>query len=964
MTIINAATLVASSSDETLLLTRKGEVLVCCHLDCSRHHNCDEEELSRHRLGYESQNYGVNSSLNINENIIRSKSHCGECYHIGCCTAEKEDFSAVATDRYSLVSCSSRNKSQEDEGDTVLRKCMACRMGTMEGDYNLRIAGRKSLNISKPIRKMKHPGSTSMSTRQPLKYNDSKCKTQRAYGGDEWSISVRAVDSIFQGNDGCLCATIPNVVEGSCDMVELNDVRLPEHDNFFCNGNSSHPVMSFDYHGYEPPTPEAIKPCEGLSFILFPEGMTDHELASIDHMTDFPPSSNLSIQNNVLLHATPGTESCDRDISLTNVSDPSFALPGVPSFLHHLSQIRITSLSAHPRGHHVLLISEEGLLFSYGSNECGQLGLGEQSLKRSTLSANGGLKHCFKVTVPSIVTPLLENGGKTINCAAGIDYSLVVVKTEWTRIAHRKSQHQQRARRNMNSTGVHSSAVAHECNAYHQMYGFGNNKHRKLGLLDPDVPVSWRDSLPSNGYANLHRNCSTDRTVDARRPLEAVSPSPLISSLASFADDSTDGANEAACNYVFLPRRVALYCKVIPQEPSTSLTVAPVPPPYGLFSVAASINHSAALVRRPSGAIELYTWGKGDDGALGLAVPAAATAKINHPPSAMFLPTEKRNAFENGVHSSLMPTESPVQSQVPHQIVVTPTLLTLVSFPPPVPSAASIVTLPHSHESNHRWCDIKFSANNPNSSSSGSTFFSECASQGAIRSLLSPSEYLVKVTLGPSCTHVITSKGRWLAFGSSVDGLLGLGQNVCSTGMPTEVRVSLATSSKGFNPNNVGDKNGEETLVLHEQISTICVGDKHAVAVTSQGDVLAWGRSVDGVLGQTRTRSCSTNLVVPSPLSTSFFDSVCVESIGTELDDKLVHHIHSMASLSPMNGSTSSGKVAYAHAGLDISLFIQKSGSVLSSGQRSGRLGQGYVCMDILSPRHLFGGMELWCDEY
>lgn len=875
--IINAATVVASSSEETLLLNRRGEVLVSRHLDYSKCQDYDEEELNRSRSDdrHESENYGRNS-------------HREKCCHadskVLCCTAEKECEGVTEANA----------TTSKELGVTVLRKCMRYQIGTEEENSNIRRQRGKS----------RYPRSTSM--QQP---------------GDERNMSLRSAECIFQDDyDGPnMFVASSKAVEEHCDMAEVNSIMLRNHANFLFHGNNSPtPVMSFDYYGYEPPTPEPIRNYLAGSCVHSP-GLIDHGPADSDNMMDFATLSNLRIQKiepSYLIQ--PGTKACEQHFTLPSVSDPSFALPGVPTFLHPLSQIRITNLSAHPRGHHVLLISEEGLLFSFGSNNCGQLGLGEQSFRRSNCKADRNGKHCDQVTVPSIVTPLLENGGKTINCAAGIDYSLVVVKTEGARIARRKRQHQQQARQNLNSYGEQSSNSASN---HHQMYGFGNNYHKKLGLLDPIV--SRCNSLSNNCNGSPRGDHCSGRSAEALRSLEASSPSPLISSLASFADNSTDGVSET--DHVYLPRRVALHCKVIPQKMSSLPKTLPHPPPFGIFSVAASINHSAALVRRPSGDIELYTWGRGEEGALGLVVQATATAKVNISPrqEEMSLPIEKLMTFQNSVYSFSNPID---QSGVSQQAVVTPTLISPVSFLSLIPSVATTGTLPCSFRNSHRYQrlfgrDTKFSAsNNPNEQKlcSGSHVLSECVSHGKTTSLLNPSEYLVKVSLGPSCTHVITSNGRWLAFGTSADGLLGLGKNSCSTDMPVEVIISL-----------------------HEKIAAISVGDKHAVAVSNQGDALVWGRSLHGVFGHSKYRACSFNQIVSSPQSNPFFDCVRVGSVGIELDNKLIHHIHSKPSLSSIDDSIKSGKVAYTHAGLGVSIFIQEAGSVLSCGRQSGRLGQG-----------------------
>lgn len=824
-------TLVALSRDEILLLTRRGEVLVCRHLDYLKYQEHEEfNRLQSDMLGFESESCG-------NQNKMNRKLLWGEfCLDSKalCCKDEKEESCGDPSGGSVLISCGSHEGWKKKKGG----------------------AGSKSSNESKPKRLLM---SHLMPTQQPLK---------RA------TISSK-----------------PEFVEDEPDLVELNNVSL-QNQTFW--NNLPTPVMSFDYHGYEPPTPEPI-PSQDRAELIGPT------------VRDKLTKSNLSFQNKECLHLIrPGAKSRDRCIlPLPTVSDPSFLLPGVPKFLHLLSYIRVTCLSAHPLGRHVLLISEEGLLFSYGSNDCGQLGLGKKSCKTSSVPSNGNEKCCCKVTVPSIITPLLENGGKSINCAAGIDYSLVVVKTEGARIASWKQQ----ARQILNCSGEQSPNRAHDRNAHHQMYGFGNNNNRKLGLLDPIVPQCNSWSSICNGSPR-HDQCSGSL---ARRSLEALSPS----SLGSLADDSTDEASETDSYFVFLPRRVALYCKVIPQKLFTASMTSSVLPPFGIFSVAASSNDSAALVRRPSGAIELYTWGREGDGALALVESAAHTSKRNHcsptlsGEEAMSFPEPENKAFQNSVRSlsAFMTSESPVDHlQVPQKIVVTPTILSPVSFVSSFPSVFSVETLPHSlriNRQHHLRSDTMCSVSNPiNQKCSGPDVLSDYVGD----SLLSRSEHLVQVTMGPSCTHVITSKGRWLAYGTSADILSGLGINV----VRTEVTVSLATSSKAVNPN--------------------------AVAAVSGGD----------------QQTFSSNHSVPLPHSVSRFGDVCVGGIGIKLDNKLMHHIHPRR-FSSMNSSSRSG---------DAPIWVQESGRVLSFGRKSAQFNKSCVCMDIVSQRYGFGGMELWCDEY
>eukprot|EP00980_Cylindrotheca_fusiformis_P028202 scaffold22586_cov138-Cylindrotheca_fusiformis.AAC.22 len=247
---------------------------------------------------------------------------------------------------------------------------------------------------------------------------------------------------------------------------------------------------------------------------------------------------------------------------------------GVPVFLSSLSQIRISKVSANPLGAHVLLISAEALLLTYGLNNHGQLGIGTKSnLKDGTRGF---------VTSPTLVTPLLENGGKTINCAAGVNHSLVVVSTEGRRLQKLKKDTLETysdvgaspLKRMTSSPSKfpekkdydddESGDTSDESVQHHQAYGFGRNDFMKVGLV----------------------SASLSETSDS-------------------ADIEED---------ILLPHRVALHCTVWPQDKSSSSSSLP---PQGIFDIAASAQHSAALVRRPTGDVEVYMWGNASLGALG-----------------------------------------------------------------------------------------------------------------------------------------------------------------------------------------------------------------------------------------------------------------------------------------------------------------------------------------------------------
>lgn len=305
-------------------------------------------------------------------------------------------------------------------------------------------------------------------------------------------------------------------------------------------------LPSFDYsyftgEGNDMVLPHPMEPT--LSpLVESPEGRSEHNLREQSRASD---DTKLRVAPPVLLH-------------------------GVPTFVPAFYQVRITQLSANPLGSHVLLISAEALLFSYGLNSNGQLGHGHKASYKTKGSSGF-------VTTPIIVTPLLENGGKAMACSAGVNYSLVVVMTEGRRIGRLQNHRPHHARSNSDAglsfrmarvsslpSRIYSEAGdegpddAVESMCHHQLYAFGRNNGGKLGLVNP-------------------------------------------------------GTGKQAQEDVLLPRRAALHCKVWPGTAESENNLAPP----GIFSIAASANHSAALVRRTTGAVELYTWGDASFGALG-----------------------------------------------------------------------------------------------------------------------------------------------------------------------------------------------------------------------------------------------------------------------------------------------------------------------------------------------------------
>jgi alpha-tubulin suppressor-like RCC1 family protein len=298
----------------------------------------------------------------------------------------------------------------------------------------------------------------------------------------------------------------------------------------------------------------AIVPIRSFDYSHFGEGGNDMiPEGSLQPVMELTPQNNTNPRNHYN-KSNNKTGSSPHQNRATESAARAHFLHGVPTFVPEFSQVRVTQVSAHPLGSHVLIISDAGLLYSYGMNDCGQLGIG---MRTPTVGDSRGY-----IMAPTIVTPLIENGGKTIACAAGVNHSLVVVMTEEQRLVKSRSFEHGTTRRKADVSGGDVSPST-ESIVYHQMYGFGRNDYMKIGLVSSTIPEA--------------------------------------------------GINEGtAC--VALPHRVALRCKI--KADGTRFSQ-----PQGIFDIAASVDHSAALVRRASGDVELYTWGNASHGALGLPHP-------------------------------------------------------------------------------------------------------------------------------------------------------------------------------------------------------------------------------------------------------------------------------------------------------------------------------------------------------
>jgi alpha-tubulin suppressor-like RCC1 family protein len=523
---------------------------------------------------------------------------------------------------------------------------------------------------------------------------------------------------------------------------------------------------------------------------------------------------------------------------------------GIPTFLRSFAAIRIQMVSANPLGSHVLLISNAGLLYSYGLNDCGQLGVG---VRTSVAGFHRGY-----VTTPTIVTPLVENGGKAICCSAGVNHSLVVVETEERRIIKTRSfDHEasslsatagSASSRSLDPRGP-AKSTATETIVYHQIYGFGRNDSMKIGLIRP------------RGAA-------------------------------------VNGVVEAEVEHVLLPRRVALRCRV-QQLYDVPPHVAPEAlPPLGIFDIQASAEHSSALVHRGTGEIELYTWGNATFGALGCSTPKRPTM-TSRPPSS----------------SSLSAPYTSVPS-VPISVV-------------PIPSVVASLSMSDNDEAK-------------------------------ATSLLLDGEFPVSCSLGRRSSFVLTCFGRCFAFGTSEEGMLGLGPKITESSRPTELALPVELRGEG--------------------LTVVSAGVSHVLACTEGGRVLAWGSKIPSGL---ELRNGSNNNGGGSSNNSTSSKTVTTQESGSH--DEHIQWSPRQVVMSTKSLPSQDYRVVSVGAGYDCSLFVTESGRVLSCGLSSGRLGLGervgasqtttapdepssttpstkkaIVRRRVPVPQPLWGGLRLW----
>jgi alpha-tubulin suppressor-like RCC1 family protein len=190
---------------------------------------------------------------------------------------------------------------------------------------------------------------------------------------------------------------------------------------------------------------------------------------------------------------------------------------------------------------------------------------------------------------------------------------------------------------------------------------------------------------------------------------------------------------------------------------------------------------------------------------------------------------------------------------------------------------------------------------------------------------------VTEVRAGCDYSLALTSTGRVLAWGGNPDGELGNGTTTDST---TPVRVSLPDGTT---------------------VKEIAAGDAHSLALTSTGQMLAWGFNADGELGDGTTTDRHRPVSVALPpgvtvigIAAGQFHSLAVTSTGGALawgfnNQGELGNGTDQPSAVPVPVSLSPGTTVKAViAGCEHSLAITGTGQVLAWGfNADGELGDG-----------------------
>jgi alpha-tubulin suppressor-like RCC1 family protein len=300
-------------------------------------------------------------------------------------------------------------------------------------------------------------------------------------------------------------------------------------------------------------------------------------------------------------------------------------------------------------------------------------------------------------------------------------------------------------------------------------------------------------------------------------------------------DDTADVEDD-----IILPRRVALHCSV---WPSQNDTIQSNFPPHGIFEIAASVEHSAALVRRPTGDIEVYTWGNATLGALGVPIETNSTSTSKHSAD------HKKSASHASsiAANSIFPLPTVVESltyRSHKQMSGFPRGLTLGPY-------SSFVLL-----SNGKCMSFGYSAVGMLGHAYGVTHSMKP------KELFCPNQGFVSVSAGAFHVVAVTENGEAHSWGINSDDRLGLGTGEFAS----KVRQHDDNgNSKKNNSSSVGIEWVPQHVECPDSMSPViraCAGYDCSMIVTRSGEVYSFGRR-SGKLGK---GELVADVAVPQPL--------------------------------------------------------------------------------------------------
>lgn len=566
-------------------------------------------------------------------------------------------------------------------------------------------------------------------------------------------------------------------------------------------------------------------------------------------------------------------------------------LHGVPTFLNSLSSIAVSQVSAHPLGSHVLFICQQGMLFSYGSNNHGQLGLGlsesnvlnnnsQNNNEGNTTSCDEDIDNANNTNnnhdyygKPQLVTSLLENGGKSILCSAGVTHSLVVIRTSGKRLG--RYYHTADSNLSSNITCKKSNDENKERQQEQQdpnYHPLSSSFSRDFN--DHDQPTLVEESPGSSPQLRKIKSAPTRENLSAGVGNQlGMNKNKNINSSSSSSSSSNNNTNVFSSNNhtnvrrsegqiyhhqvyafgqndymklglihppgvgqdVYTPQKVGLHatvlqfndqhhqnhqnnniledtsCKDLQYENNESFSKCRC---IGILEICASLDHSMAIVKRSNGVVEVYAWGNAQHGKLGI-------TDLSHGQEFVAVP-------------------KPVED-----LTYKPTLSTTSTISSPTNNNKKPPIRPHS---NNTGTGNGYHNNTFNVYGNLAPYYSYHHTNGSSINTSPTNPRIQQGNHQPSPPGLSQTESRFLD--PRYDPKTGDG--VYHKYLRKVGQLSLSSSSSdGADDDNEGEQNNnnKERERENDYPMRIALGPECSMILTSKGHVYVFGRSLDGLLG-------------------------------------------------------------------------------------------------------------------